>query len=278
MEFNHDEVRRHMAAADRAQRSAVRPWREALKRTFHTDGRAASEGSKATLLGLADRRGFLKVGGATVAMSAVLAACGDDAADEQLPVTGTFPLPVGEAITAPPGSAALDLNLLRTGQSIEVLAVDTYQAAIDSGLVTTTAVADAAQLFQEHHQEHGDTIAGIITDLGGDPYDEPNPFLERTVVGPALEVVSTEEEIVALAVTLENTAAQTYVFAAEVLTTPQLRQGVMTIGGVEARHLALLNILQELPPVPAAFMARRARIDENGYVDGREGLNGDEGQ
>jgi hypothetical protein len=272
MEFSHDEVRRQLASSHRAQRHALPTWREALKRTFDAD-QATTEQEKARLLGLADRRGFLRIGGVAIAMSAVLAACGDDAADEQLPVTGTFPPSPGEPLTAPPGSEALDLNLLRTAQSIEVLAVQTYQQALDSDLVTTTAVADAAGLFQEHHEQHGDAIASVIEGLGGEPYDDPNPFLERTVVGPAVEVLATEEEVVALAVTLENTAAQTYVFAAEVLTTPQLRQGVMTIGAVEARHLAALNILQELPAAPFGFMPRRARIDENGYVDGRTGLD-----
>ena len=57
----------------------------------------------------------------------------------------------------------MDLALARTAASLEKLAVDTYQTGIDSGLVTTMAIADAATLFQSHHQEHLDALNGAIT-------------------------------------------------------------------------------------------------------------------
>ncbi len=68
-----------------------------------------------------------------------------------------------------------------------------------------------------------------------------------------------------LAVELENTAAQTYVYEAEVLSTAALRQAVMSVGGVEARHLTVLYTAQEQPPVPLSFMPRRLRVDAKGY-------------
>jgi hypothetical protein len=266
MEFSHDEVRRQLRGAERAQRRALPAWTEALKRAFDPD-RPASGRAKAELLGLADRRSFLKVGGATIAMSALLAACGQEATDDQLPVTGTLPADPDDPIAAPPGSPALDLNLLRTGQSIEVLAVETYERALDSGLVTDSALISAIELFARQHGEHADALAGFITAEGGQPYEEPNRYLLDEVVEPAIEVLATADEVISLAVDLENTAAQTYVFSAEVLTKPELRQGAMSIGGVEARHIAVLSIVQQQPAVPFGFMPRRAAIDANGYVD-----------
>ena len=45
-----------------------------------------------------------------------------------------------------------------------------------------------------------------------------------------------------LALALEEAAAQTYVFAGGALSTPALRSTIMTIGGVEARHAAVLRM------------------------------------
>jgi hypothetical protein len=263
--FSRDEVRRGLAAARCEQRDALPHWREAVVRAFDP---ASGHGTAAkhAVLGLADRRSFLKVGGITVAMSAVVAACGSTpSTEDDLPVTGTAPT-IEEDDGLIEASQELDVTLLRTAQSIEVLAVDTYQAALDSGLVTSTVLADTVRLFQEQHGEHAELLGATTIDAGGTPYEEPNPYLGENVVGPVLEVLSTEAEVVALAVDVENTAAQTYVFATEALSTPALRQGIMSIGGVEARHLAVLYTVQDLPPAPFPFMPRRDRIDAKGYL------------
>lgn len=271
MEFSHDEVRRQLAETERAHRRALPAWRNALRRVFDPDA-PMSGAAKAQVLGVPDRRTFLRIGGATVAMSAVIAACGSESADEQLPVTGTLPGEAADPRTAPPGNPELDLNLLRTGQSIEVLAIQTYEAALGTDFVTDTALRDAIALFRDQHRDHANTLAALIRQQGGEPYDEPNAYLDTNVVGPARDALAAEEDVVLLAVDLENTAAQTYVFAAEVLTTPELRQGIMSIGGIEARHLAVLALVQDQPPAPFSFMPRRAAIAQNGYVDGDAGL------
>jgi hypothetical protein len=163
------------------------------------------------------------------------------------------------------------VTLLRTAQSIEVLAVDTYQAALDSGLLTTAVLADTVRLFQEQHGEHAGLLSATTVDSGGTPYDEPNAYLDEQVVAPAVGALASEADVVTLAVELENTAAQTYVFAADLLTTPALRQGIMSIGGAEARHLAVLYTVQEQPPAPFPLMPRRDRIDAKGYIPPDEG-------
>ena len=160
----------------------------------------------------------------------------------------------------------VDVTFLRTAQSVEVLAVDTYQTALDSGLLTTPALADTIRLFQEQHREHAGLLSATTIDAGGTPYDEPNSYLAEKVVDPAVAGLSDESTVVALALELENTAAQTYVFAAEVLSVPALRQGIMSIGGVEARHISVLYTVQEQPPVPFPFMPARARVPADGYV------------
>jgi hypothetical protein len=268
MDFSRDEVRRQLRESAREHEGAMPRWREALARTFEP-GSTTSTRAKRQVLGLPDRRRFLTAGGLTLATSALLVACGDSGDDGSIPVSGTLPVPGEEGATpttTPEQGQETDLTLLRTAQSIEVLAVDTYQAAIDSGLVTTPAIADAAQLFQQQHREHADLVAETTTEAGGEPYDQPNEYLSTEVVEPALGVLDGEEGIVSLALALENTAAQTYVFAAELLTTPDLRQAVMSIGATEARHVSVLFTVQNQPPVPFAFMPRRDAVDKQGYV------------
>ena len=58
----------------------------------------------------------------------------------------------------------MDLPLARTAASLEKLAVDTYDTAAGSGLVTTAAIGDAAMLFHDHHQAHLDALNGAINE------------------------------------------------------------------------------------------------------------------
>jgi hypothetical protein len=262
MELSRDQLRRELADTTRAQADALPRWRAALERVFDPAA-AHSTAAKRQVLGLPDRRAFLRVGGVAIAMSAVAAACGKK--DEPVPLTGGPPTSSEREGVETIGQA-LDVTLLRTAQSIEVLAVETYQTALDSGLVTTAALADTIRLFQEQHREHAGLLSATTIDAGGTPYDEPNSYLETNVVEAAVAELTDESGVVALGIDLENLAAQTYVYGAEVLSTPALRQGIMSIGGIEARHLSVLYLAQEQPAVPFAFMPRRDRIDAKGYV------------
>ena len=73
MEFSRDQVRRELADTTRAQAEALPRWRDALSRVFDPSA-AHSTGAKREVLGLPDRRAFLRVGGVAIAMSAVAAA------------------------------------------------------------------------------------------------------------------------------------------------------------------------------------------------------------
>ena len=263
MTINRDEVRRQLSASKQDQAEAMPRFREALKWAFDRDG-GASEAARSTLVGVPSRRSFLTVGGATVLGSAVLVGCGKST-KKVLPVSGTsIPEPASTTTTAP-GSAELDLTLLRTAQSIEVLAVQTYQKAIDSGLLTATAL-DAIKLFQSQHTEHGGLLSTATKDAGGTPYDTANPFLDVEVITPALAAATTEAALIKLAVILENTAAQTYVQAGGVLTTPDLRAAIMSIGATEARHLTVLFGLQAANPVPLPLMPTRDAAPADSYI------------
>jgi rubrerythrin len=134
----------------------------------------------------------------------------------------------------------MDLVLARTAASLEKLAIDVYGTA--AGLLTTQAIKDAATMFAGHHQQHMDALNGVITKAGGKAVTEQNKAVYDALIAPALAAAKTEGDAVKLATMLEEAAAQTYVFAGGALSTPGLHSTIMTIGGVEARHAAVLRM------------------------------------
>src|SRR5262245_7005162 len=134
MDLNRDELRRELRAIDADNQAAMPKWYDALRQIVG-GGTKMSTDEKAALLGVPSpgRRGFFKLGGATIIGAAVLAACGDtdnDTADSSST----------SSTMADAGGGEMDLALARTAASLEKLAVDTYQTGIDSGLVTTMAI------------------------------------------------------------------------------------------------------------------------------------------
>ena len=61
-----------------------------------------------------------------------------------------------------------------------------------------------------------------------------------------------------IAFDLETAAAQTYVFAGGTLTVPALRSTIMTIGGIEARHAAVLQVAAQGAAPADVFPGGRA--------------------
>jgi hypothetical protein len=264
MDVNRDEVRRQLAESRRDHAESMPRVREALRHLFDPD-RPGSPDDKAGLLGLPGRRSFLTVGGATVLGSALLVACGREPT-QQIAQTGTTPPQPSSTTTTAPGSHDLDLTMLRTASSIEVLAINTYDTALKSGLLKTPDVKSAIELFKSQHEDHANLLYTATSDAGGDPYKLPNPYLSYEVVAPTLKSIKTEAGIMALATGLEDTAGQTYVMAGGVLTTPALRAAIMSIGTTEGRHLTALYLLQGLVPVPLSIFSTAKATPPDSYI------------
>lgn len=251
IDLNNDEIRRQLRAVDRLNTAVVPRWREVLTRLVGDDKLGTEE--KASFLGVPapNRRDLFKIGGASMLGVALLAACGSDKADGPTATTpgtnpgGTTPGGTTPGATAAPSTTAansgdMDLVLARTAASLEKLAVDTYGTA--AGLITTPAVLAAATMFAGHHQMHLDALNGVISGAGGKAVTEMNMAVYNALVKPAVDAAKTEADAVMLAIALEEAAAQTYVFAGGALSTAGLRSTIMTIGGVEARHAAVLRM------------------------------------
>lgn len=270
-ELDRDEIRRRLRDVDRMNDEAMPRWRALLDRlvggdpTLTTDEKAAALGVPTT-----SRRTLFRIGGATIVGAAVLAACGSDkdtktttaapgstgaTATTMSPAT-TMPAATTSPGTAPMDGAAQDLVLARTAASLEKLAIDVYGTA--AALLTTAAVKDAATMFADHHQQHLGALNGAITKAGGSAVTQQNQAVYDALIAPALAKAKTEADAVTLATMLEEAAAQTYVFAGGALSTPALRSTIMTIGGVEARHAAVLRMAASGQAPTDVFPGNRA--------------------
>lgn len=258
-----DEIRRQLRQSDAEHHAAMPTWRRALDRVFDPSA-GATTADQARLLGLPARRAFLS-GGAAVAATAFLAACGSSS-DKQIPVTGSVPAKETSPTTVAPGSEEDNIVLLATGQSLELLAVEVYRRAIDSGRLVTNAVLETARLFQSQHTEHGDALGQALQGIGQPQVTEPNQYILTEVIEPVLGRITDETSVVTLALAVENLAAATYVKAAGILTEPELRQAIMSIGGVEARHVAVLNGVLGTTQVPTPFFRTTAAAPPKSFI------------
>jgi hypothetical protein len=248
-DFNRDHVRREIRDIDATNRAVMTRWRSALQELINPDSKLSTD-EKHALLGVPSRRGFFKIGGVTLLGATVLAACGDD--DESVGETGTAPTTAGGGGEAA-GDGNLDVTLAKTAASVENLAVAAYQTAIDSGLVTDATIGAAAAAFRDHHQAHADAINGVVTGAGAEAITDPNQVLFDALVQPVLDGDPDQAALVQLAYDLETAAVQAYAFAGGNLSTPGLRSTIMTIGGVESRHAAVLKMLAQGDPGPGVF-------------------------
>jgi hypothetical protein len=271
-DISQDDFRRELRDVDAVQRGVMPRWSELLHRVFSGDERLTTP-EKAQLLGVPGRRQFLKIGGATIAGAALLAACGDDdtsgsGATTTSTTAGTSSTTAGDAMTDDPN---MDIVLANTAISLEVLAIAAYETAAGSGLVTTAAVGDAAKLFMGHHKEHRDALIATVKAAGATPYTKPNEVVKKAIVDPAVQAAKTEADIIKLAWTLETAAAQTYVFAAGALSTPELRSTIMTIGGVESRHAQILGAVSKAAMTerfPNAFFKSDNPLPDGAVITG----------
>jgi rubrerythrin len=144
---------------------------------------------------------------------------------------------------------ATDVQILQTAASIEVLAVNTYNTALGlsfiGGADANSVVKTFAQTTMKQHQEHQQVFNSAISKLGGNPQNNPDPALLQ-VVKNAEPGLTNPAAVVALALELEQGAAETYVEAVSALKDSNSKAIMASIMGVEAQHAAILRAVQAL--------------------------------
>lgn len=246
MEISNDRVRRQLRGAVKEQSRAMRSLRDLVARLFDGESTVDPAAKADVVLGGFNgfsRRRFLQVGGLTIASAAVLAACGDDNTS------------AGGPGTSMGSGAGTDVLILRTASSLERYAVVLYDTAIASGLVTTAAVADAATLFREQHLEHALLFEGATeAKAPGQAFRDPNPAV-ATMLKPRVDGLRSERDVIKLAYDVESVAAATYFSTVGAFEDRNLNTSAMSVGGVEARHVAILGgvlMAADSPAYPAS--------------------------
>jgi hypothetical protein len=156
-----------------------------------------------------------------------------------------------ETLFASPAFAAspTDVQILQTQSSIEVLAVATYKTALTlpfiGGTSANPVVKTFATMTMQQHSQHLEAFNGAITGLGGKAQTNPDPVLNG-VVQNAVPGLTSAGPVVALALELEQGAAETYVADVATLSDANAKKVTASIMGVEAQHAAILLAVQAL--------------------------------
>jgi len=140
-----------------------------------------------------------------------------------------------------------DIQALQTAASLENLAVSVYTTAAGLPFIkdgNKTVSAFIAKTTTQH-QAHAQAFNAAATQAGGKAQMDPDPKY-AAIVKQMLPSIKTPADVVNLALTLEDTAAQTYTAYVSKVTDVQLRKLFGSVAPVEAQHRSILLAVQAL--------------------------------
>lgn len=153
------------------------------------------------------------------------------------------------ALFARPAAAdrPLDVQILQTASSLEILAVATYGAALGLDFIKNgnPVVVKFAETTMSQHDEHKQAFQAQTKALGGTAQTNPNPKFVP-VVEQAKPNLKTPLDVVNLAVTLEDVATQTYLQNISLLDNSTTKALMASVMGVETQHAATLRAVKAL--------------------------------
>lgn len=144
-------------------------------------------------------------------------------------------------------SSSDDVMALQTAASIENLAVSVYQTAAGLSFIkdgNKTVAAFIAKTTTQH-QAHAKAFNAAAVQAGGKEQHDPDPKY-AAVVKQMLPSIKNSADVVKLAITLEDVAAQTYTKNVSQVSDAQLRRLFASVAPVEAQHRATLLAVQAL--------------------------------
>jgi Ferritin-like domain len=142
---------------------------------------------------------------------------------------------------------ALDVQILQTASSLEVLAVATYKAALSLPFIQNgnKLVVTFAETTMKQHNEHGQRFQAQTKALGGRVQDQPNPTFAQ-VVEQKKPTLQAPTDVVTLAETLETVATETYLENTTQLEDTTSKMVMASVMGVETQHAAVLRAVKAL--------------------------------
>lgn len=218
------------------------------------------------------RRALLGSGAALGAGLVVALRSGHSSAGTSVPSTSaatdtTEPTETTEASTATEATTAEttaadgggDITIAQLAAGLEVLAVSTYQQALDaaeSGALgeVPPAVGEYVTTALEHHQTHLDTWNTILTDGGAEEVTEPNATL-APVVTEKFGAVTDVAGLAMLALELETIASHTYLSAIPLLESSEVIGLAGSMQIIDQQHQSVLLFALGEYPVPEVFQS-----------------------
>ena len=162
---------------------------------------------------------------------------------------------VGVLAGAAGATSSSDVQILQTAASIENLAVSTYKTALTlpyiGGSSANPVVTKFAQVTMGQHVQHADAFNAAVKSLGAKAQSNPDPAFVPVVKKAVASLgAATPAQgalgVVALALELENIAAETYVKDTALATKESNKALLASIMGIEAQHVATLLAVQAL--------------------------------
>lgn len=187
------------------------------------------------------RRRILAVGGFSIGVAAVVAACAPDRPTPQVPQAGVAP-----STTALPEQNVDDVVLLRTASSLEHSIADAYTKILGLGVLPADTT-DLVRRFGDQHTARAVYFEDLTRDNGGEPFTAGNEPFNTNVINPALKSIAdagnNPGDYNWFVYGLENVATGTMQSFVPILRVPALRSSVMAVGGAEARAAAIAAAL-----------------------------------
>ena len=141
----------------------------------------------------------------------------------------------------------LDVQILQTAVSLELLAVATYAAALKLPFISggNPVVKKFAETTMSQHDQHRQAFSAQTVALGGTDQTTPNPKY-GPIVEAAKPTLKTPADVVTLAATLETAATETYLNNLTLLGDNDSKALFASVMGVECQHLATLRAVGAL--------------------------------
>jgi hypothetical protein len=152
-------------------------------------------------------------------------------------------------------SSSSDVQILQTANSIENLAISTYKTALTlpyiGGSAANPVVTKFCQVTMGQHMQHDDAFSAAVKQLGGKAQNASDPAFVPVVNNAVKSITAATPsagalQVVALALELENIAAETYVKDTVLAKSTTNKALFASIMGIEAQHASVLLAVQAL--------------------------------
>lgn len=142
--------------------------------------------------------------------------------------------------TSSAGNLENDLSFVREGAQLEAVAIKSYLAAAQSGLISDQGLLAAATSFAGHHQGHLTDLNRLLREFGQAEvnFDAAQPDPRVNALGPN----STQNDVVRLAMILEYEAGESYFrWLNSRVSEPKIQAFFANVFPIEVSHFIVLK-------------------------------------